>query len=235
MLLAIDTSTRYAGVCLRDDQRVVASRSWHSPRNHTRELLPAIQQVLEQAGVSLDSLKAIAVSLGPGGFSALRVGMSVAKGMAFSLGLPMVGVRTLELEAYPYAPIGLPTCPMLDVGRGEVAAALFLPAEEGWRKVIEEAIWEPEGLVESLSNEGYRQVVFCGEGVQGKEAFGREALGGAALVVLPYNPASRLWALAEIGWTRYYGGQLADVANLQPFYLRRPSIGAPPRYRSVRS
>ena len=235
MLLAIDTSTRYAGVCLRDEQWVVASVSWRSAHNHTRELMPAIQQLLRQRGSEVGALRAIAVALGPGGFSALRVGMSVAKGLAFSLDVPLVGVETLEMEAYPYATTGVPTSPLLDVGRGEVAAAVFGQVDGVWRKVVEAAIRTPEDLVETIKGHGYERVLFCGEGVQGREAFLKEALRDEALVVTPHVAAVRLWALAQLGWQRYTSGQFDDVAALQPFYLRRPSIGTPRAPRPVKS
>ncbi len=81
MLLAIDTSTRYAGVALADEERVVSCRVWYSNMNHTMELMPQIAESLEAQDIDVASLEGVAVALGPGGFSALRVGMSVAKGL----------------------------------------------------------------------------------------------------------------------------------------------------------
>ena len=177
MLLAIDTSTRYGGVCLRDEKRVVASLTWYSPRNHTRELLPAIQQILKQAECSASMLSTVMVALGPGGFSALRVGVSVAKGMALSLGIPLVGAGTLEMESYPYAEMGLPVCPLLDMGRGEVAAALYSSVDGEWRKVMGEEVQSVEALVESLRHRAHERVLFCGEGLEGREEALRAVLG----------------------------------------------------------
>ena len=125
MLLAIDTSTRYAGVALSEDGRVVSSRSWWSAVNHTAELMPAVSQLLGAAGVAVNDLEGIAVALGPGGFSALRVGMSVAKGLALASGKPLVGIGTLDAEAQPYWQTGLPVCALLDAGRSEVSSAHF--------------------------------------------------------------------------------------------------------------
>ena len=86
MLLAIDTSTAYAGVLLWDDGRPVYSLTWRSAYNHTSLLMPAVRHSLQQLGISARELEAVAVALGPGGFSALRVGISAAKGLALPLG-----------------------------------------------------------------------------------------------------------------------------------------------------
>ena len=102
MLLAIDTTTRSASVALFDGTHVVASRSWRSVVNHSAELMPSVIQVLQSRDATTPSLDAVAVALGPGGFSALRTGLSVAKGMAMASRLPIIGVSSLELEAYPF-------------------------------------------------------------------------------------------------------------------------------------
>ena len=233
MLLAIDTSTRHAGVCLRNDERVVCSLSWYSTQNHTRELLPAIENVLGRIGGGTSALQAVAVASGPGGFSALRVGMSVAKGLAMPTGLPVVVAGTLECEAYPYASTGLPVCPLLDVGRGEVATARFLRQHESWMRVSEERICSPDEF-SGLSADTSGPFVVCGEGVTGREQQLREALEERALIA-GGSPAGRLWALAELGWRKLIAGETEDLATLQPFYLRRPTIGRPAAPRVVSS
>ena len=130
MLLAIDTSTRFAGVALADVEQVVACRVWRSRTNHSAELMPAAAQILKDHDTPPSSLSGIAVALGPGGFSALRVGLSVAKGLAAACSLPLVGVGTLRLEAFPYLGSGMPVCAMVEAGRGEVAAAVFGPEDD---------------------------------------------------------------------------------------------------------
>ena len=133
MLLAIDTSTRYAGIALADENRVVSIRAWYSVVNHSKELMPGVQQALKERDITPSQLDAVAVALGPGGFSALRVGLSAAKGLALIGGSPIIGVGTLDLEAFPYRDTGLEVCTLLDAGRGEVASALFAPDGERTR------------------------------------------------------------------------------------------------------
>ena len=134
MLLAIDTSTAYAGVLLWDDGRPVYSLTWRSAYNHTSRLMPAVRHSLQQAGISARELEGVAVALGPGGFSALRVGISAAKGLALPFGMPLVGVGTLEAEAYPYAETGSPVCPLLNIGRRDMAWACYQKVNGDWRE-----------------------------------------------------------------------------------------------------
>ena len=220
MLLAIDTSTRYAGIALADDRRVIDVQAWHSTVNHTSELMPAVANLLGRRGLKPTSLDAVAVALGPGGFSSLRVGVSAAKGMALAGRLPLLGVGTLDLEAHPYSESGKLVCPMLDAGRGEVASALM--GADGVR-VREDTICLPGDLMDSVPG----VTLYCGEGVGPHADLIKKRMGPKAVVINWSGPASRLNALVEIARQRMEVGDQDDLATLQPYYLRMPSIGAP--------
>ena len=221
MLLAVDTSTRYAGVAICQEGRVLSCRSWYSKVNHTAELMPAVSQTLRHHGLAVGDVSGLAVALGPGGFSALRVGMSVVKGLAVTTGKPVVGLGTLDLEAYPYLQTGLPVCALLDAGRKEVASALFGP--DGHR-MREDMVCPVQELVDSI----VEPTLFCGEALSNWGGFIRECLGPIA-VVAGHAPIQRIWALCELGWRRLVAGDVSDLATLQPTYLRMPSIGGPKR------
>lgn len=226
MFLAIDTSTSYAGIALGAEGRLVSLHSWFSSVSHTVELMPAIAESLRSQGLSAGDLTGIAVALGPGGFSALRVGMSVAKGLAMTARKPVVGVGTLDLEAFPYLNSGMPVCALLDAGRQEVASAHFGP--DG-RRAREDMICPPQALFEAVT----QTTIFCGEGMQTRVQTVTEGLGTLAVVVKP-APGSRLWALLEMGGQRLAAGEVDDLDSLQPNYLRMPSIGGPKRRDWVR-
>lgn len=221
MLLAIDTSTRYAGVALAGDSRVLNCRSWFSTVNHTAELMPAISFLLREQGLAPRDLTGISVALGPGGFSALRVGVSAAKGLALALGIPLIGIGTLDLEALPLRDSGLPVCAWLDAGRKEVATALF---GGGGVRIREDLIGTPEELLDGIME----QTIFCGEGVSPWTGLIQQKLGPRAIVVKP-NPVARTCSLAELGAQEFAAGRVDDLATLQPYYLRMPTIGGPKR------
>jgi tRNA threonylcarbamoyladenosine biosynthesis protein TsaB len=238
MLLAIDTSTRYAGVALSGPSgeagsgggvRTIYGHSWYSAHNHTVELMPAVSRALTGQGLAVKDLSGVAVALGPGGFSAIRVGISTAKGLALPLKLPLVGVGTLELEAYAYAGVGLPVRPLIDAGRGEVATALFKGPRSAWGKLEEERVCSIEELAASV----FEPTLLCGEGVQSRGSHLLEALGDRVVLVDGYTPTTRLWSLGAVSGLRLGRGEADDPGALQPMYLRRPSIGQPRVPRTV--
>ncbi len=223
MLLALDTSTRYAGVALVNEDRVVASHAWHSVYNHTSELMPSVVNILERGGLTAAGLDGVAVALGPGGFSALRVGISAAKGLALVAKKPIIGVGTLDLEAYPYLDSGVRVCALLEAGREECATALF---DGNGIRTREDRVCTSGELLAEVAEEVDGPVIFCGEGVVPWREEIAGALGVRAQIVRS-TPAARVWALAEIGQSRLIAGETNDLTTLQPEYLRMPSIGVP--------
>lgn len=223
MTLAIDTSTRQSAVALYADGAVRGELAWVSEQGHTRELLPAIEALLRHVHASLDDVDGLAVALGPGGFTALRVGLSVAKGLVFARGLSLVGVGTLEVAAYPFGATSLPIWAMVDAGRGEIAVARFRRVDGAWRRE------EPEHLttLDSLCARVEEPSLFCGELTPAVEAALRKRLGKLALVPPPAARRRSAGVLAELGAERLARGERDNADALQPLYLRRPSITAP--------
>ena len=224
MYLIIDTSTRHGAVGLWRGEAFARMSAWHTERNHTAELMPAIQALLAQEGRSLEELEGIAVAVGPGGFSALRAGMSAAKGLAFALGVPLVGVSTLEASAYPYRTGDYPVCALLKAGRDLVAWARFQQTASGWRRRTPDQITPVQELLRSSG----RHTLFCGEGVAAYGGQLLEAMGRRAHLTAPVPPVDRLQGAAAIAIARLKRGESDSIAGLQPHYLRAPAI-TPPR------
>jgi len=99
MLIAIDTSTRLIGVALYDGVQIVSEMVWLSQQYHTVELAPTVSSLIDRAGIPLSDLKVVVVALGPGSFTGLRIGISLAKGMALAGRLAIVGIPTLDVLA----------------------------------------------------------------------------------------------------------------------------------------
>ncbi len=225
MLLAIDTSTRWGGVALCEDGQPVSSTCWRSNRHHTEELMPSISSLLSARNLAMRDLQGIGVALGPGGFSALRVGLSTAKGLAMPLGLPLVGVGTLDCEYFPWRAMGLAVQPILDIGRGNVATARYAPSGPDWRKVAGEHISDPEELLASLQREG--PTILCGEGVSSFWDTLKAGLPAGSMLMPFTTSASRLAALGAIAESKLREGDSSPMAALEPLYLRPPNIGPP--------
>ena len=223
MEISIDTSTRYASIVLSDNGTIQAELSWYSQQNHTVELAPSIAEMMWGNKSKLDDLKSVFVAKGPGGFSALRVGMSFAKGLAESLGAPLIGVSTLHAEAFPYLTHDSPVCPMVMVGRNQFAYCLFELMEGSWDIVVPESILSVEEIFTSMP-EG---TVFCGEGVLNitDQGFGPEQFQDKT--VQPWNSNVRASSVLAIGWDEYLSGSGSQIHPLEPTYLRQPTIGRP--------
>ncbi len=224
MLLALDTSTRQAGVALYDDKRgLVAEYNWLSANRHTEELLPAVAQVMAQAGLAPRELTAVGVALGPGSFTGLRVGLAAAKGLALAHGLSLVGVSTLDFTAYPHQAQPVPVVALVQAGRGRVYWAAYAHGPAGW------AAQEPAGLatVEALASRIVRATVFVGEVTPAVQETLTHFLGRARAHFLPPALAvRRAGHLAELAWGRLNAGQKDDPATLSPIYLQQPD-GSP--------
>ena len=240
MLLSIDTSSRYGGAALSTvDGHVVEARMWRSTANHTAQLMPAVAELLSARDIRAAELTAVAVALGPGPFSALRVGVSAAKGLAMAGGFPIFGVDTLLLEAWRYLdrtalgqpPVESGVASWLDAGRNEIAAGVF---GAGGERTTDDRVAAPADLL-AEDTSGPSATIYCGEAAWARRIeIAARAGGDIPCVVMPWTPADRLWALADVAGRGMGKGAPDDPATLQPYYLRMPTIGAPRRRDLVR-
>jgi len=223
MQLAIDTSTDTASIALVQDGEVLAELTWHCGQNHTVELLPRLTYLLNQTGVNLQSTSCVIVAKGPGSFNGLRVGISTAKGLAFSLGIPIVGISTLEVAAYQHAETGLPICPVFNAGRGEIATAMYQKKHNKWCQLIAEHITTVDALCSQITT----KTIFCGEFTPLIATQLRKQLKQRAIIPPSAARLRRASFLAELGLQRLKAGSHDNPATLQPLYLRRPPITKP--------
>ena len=224
MEINIDTATRYASVSLSSEGEVIAALSWRSAQNHSVELVPAMRLVMEQAGVQMDAIEAVFVVRGPGGFSALRVGISVAKSLAVGRGIPLVGIGTLEVEASPYLGLGLPVCAAVGASRSSVYAATF----DGGLSEAATSNLRVESH-EELASSVDRPTLFCGEAVEGLADMLKESLGDAAIIANSSSPTRRPAVVAQLGHSQMQATGGEDPAFLQPQYMRSAQINSAKR------
>ena len=220
MHLAIDTSTDTAGIAIADELNILAELTWSCRQNHSVELMPRLTKLLEQGKIKFEDIKGIVVAIGPGSFNGLRVGVSTAKGIAFSLGIPVAGISTLEMTAYAHCSTGLPVCPVINAGRSEVGAALFQKTGEEWQKIKPEHIT----TITELCGETHTDTIFCGELTQSAIDELTAALGEKAVIPSPCARLRRCGFLSELGYFRLKNGSCDNPAALQPIYLKKPPI-----------
>ena len=223
MYLAIDTATNNLGVALLEGQELVGEVTWRSRHNHSAELIPTLLQLLERGKADLQSLSGIIVAKGPGSFNGLRVGITTAKGLAMSLGIPLAGIGTLEAWAYPYVGTGLPVCAIQEAGRGEVAAALYRWRDGRSEVMIPEHITTVKDLCQHINE----PTIICGDMSEDTRTGLEESLGEAARLVEAQSLPHCARYLGELGRLKIERGEVDDPSTLQPLYLRRPSITQP--------
>jgi tRNA threonylcarbamoyladenosine biosynthesis protein TsaB len=210
MLLAIDTSTTQTGLACYDERGVLGECTWHSGRDHTAQLLPQLTLLLRHIGRASSTISAVAVALGPGSWSGLRVGMSTAKGLALARGLPIVGVGTLEALAYQHQRRGATIAPLIRLGR-ERFATTGLSTHEPRNVSLAELCAEING-----------RALFCGDIDDEVREVLRLKLGERAQFPTSAANLRRPGYLAELAWQRFQAGETDDVATLEPIYLGQP-------------
>jgi len=221
MLLAIDTSSAQIGLALIQGEQVLAELSWTSATRHTRELAPAVANMLARCGRKMEEVKALGVALGPGSFTSLRVGLAFVKGLALARSLALIGVPTLDVVAAALPLADRKLAAVLQAGRGRLALVWYAPGEDGWQAQGPAVVTTAAELEQKI----HKPVIVCGE----LTAEERACLGRKYRTISLASPAQcvrRPALLAEIAWRRWQAGQVDAPASLAPIYLH--TVGGPP-------
>ena len=213
-ILGIETSTFSGSVSISDDDTLLCEYVFNTGPRHNEVLIPTVERLLSDCGIGKDDLDAVCVSTGPGSFTSLRIGVSTAKALCYSLGADLAGVPSLEILASNALWSGTDVCAMTDAGRGEIFFSFY--ASEG-EEITKAKIATPESVCAGIRE----KTVFVGSAAMLHEELIRETLGKNA-VFLPGNlNTPRASGCALLGRKRILSGQKDDPFTLTPFYLRR--------------
>ncbi len=214
MLLAVDTSTAQLGLALYDGATVAAELTWTSRQRHTVELAPALSGLLGRVGLSMSGVSALAVALGPGSFTSLRVGLAFVKGLALARRIPLIGVPTLDAVAVSVPVQELPLAAVIQAGRGRIAVGRYKASENRW---------QAEGKIEATTADKLAESIHHPTLIVGElTAEERQRLARKRKNILLASPAQsvrRPALLAELAWARWQSGQTDDATSLAPIYL----------------
>ena len=226
LAVAIDTASEFAGLALFDSGRLISEHTWLSNRNHSRELLPGLDWLLQRAGRDKKEIGSVFICLGPGSYAGLRVGLSTAKALAFGLDAKIAGVGRLVADAFPF--LGLIQGRVFAVhaaGRAELAWAAYSRSDaEAAHEEIAPRLGPMEELLESVEVND----LVCGELATLPEPL------MASLKDRETDPVEvrpfRAYAVGVLGRVCLAAGQVDLADSLVPLYLREPAIGPqPPR------
>ena len=223
-ILAIDATEQQCSVALTLGDSVSVSRSEFQPRKHSELLLPMVDAILKESQMPGSELDAVAVTVGPGAFTGVRIGCSVAQGLAFGWRLPMVPI--LSLEALVHSMIK--TSPaslflgLLDARLGEVYAALYESTDSILSPVIEPCLVSPKQLNAFLLSKVCnfdRPLLALGSGlVHEKTVF--QSIDGASISHYPSQQVSAV-DVAQLALKKFNNGETIDCLALEPNYLRK--------------
>lgn len=213
MLLAVDTSTAQIGLAIYDGSQVIGEYAWRSSQRHTVELAPAVFELLARCGLTADAIRVLAVALGPGSFTSLRVGISLVKGLAISRKLPLIGIPTLDILAAAQPPSRFPLAVVIQAGRGRLAVGWYKSSKKGWQAKGAARVVTLDMLADEIKS----PTIVCGE----LTSVERAKLAESANIQLasPAQSVRRPAILAELAWARWQAGHVDDEATLAPIYL----------------
>jgi tRNA threonylcarbamoyladenosine biosynthesis protein TsaB len=220
MILCLETATPVCSVALCDNSGIVLVRESHDVKSHARQLTLFIEEILREAEISPEELEAVAVSKGPGSYTGLRIGVSVAKGIAYGASVPLIGVDTTRsmfngIIRNTYEKHGTDSnslfCPMIDAKRMEVYYSLFDANGAVIKGISAEVISEKSfsEISESV------KIVFFGDG--SKKCYG---VTGHKNSVFDNDFIISATCMCKTVLEKYSSVQLEDVAYFEPFYLK---------------
>jgi len=232
MILGIDTSTTIASVALVERGKIICeestsdlgpngSRASAARANHAEVVLPLIDKLLGRAALGLADVTAFAVTIGPGSFTGLRIGLSTAKGLTYGVDVPVVGIPTLLAFAARVNDREGLICPLLDARKREVYAALFRRTDRGVERISDDVVATPDRVVESVQAvAGAAACLFIGDGARVYKNAIEEALGDRALFTSGDSYPSTAAAAARLGEQKILSGEREAAGSLAPVYLR---------------
>lgn len=213
-ILAIETSTQVCSVALFEGGKLLALKEESGAYSHAEKLAVFIEDLFKQTGLSAENLDAVAVSKGPGSYTGLRIGVSLAKGLCYGLNIPLISIDTLKsmaLGAAKTVPKEGLLCPMIDARRMEVYTAL-LDTDLSYIKPVEAVVVEAEFLKSELES---KLVYIFGNGAE--KCLSVIAHNNLILLANELPSASKMGALAL---EKYQNKDVEDVAYFEPFYLK---------------
>ncbi len=182
-----------------------------------------VEELLDRAALKLEHLAAVAVGIGPGSFTGLRIGLGYAKGLAWAGGQAIFGINSLDSLAlgttlHHEARPGTIVCPILDARKGEVYAALYRTTTAGLEKISDDMVVSPGDLIARIDDE----VIFVGEGVSACGRWLVEAMGSRATILDKSDGHWRGMMVAALAASRLVDNEADSILNLQPSYVRSP-------------
>ena len=216
-ILGIETSTMTGSVAIITEQQLIVEQTINTKITHAERLITTIDDTLRAASLTIREIDGIAVSSGPGSFTGLRIGVTTAKSLAYSIRKPIVAVSSLDALSSQFFYTSYLICPMLDARKKEVYSACYRNSGAKVQRVSEYAVITPANLLKGI----HEPTLFLGDGVMPYRREIASTLGESAIFADAAHLLPRGSLVAKLGCDRLLAGEQDDCSALTPFYLRQ--------------
>ena len=218
-ILALDGSGVSASVAILEDQKLVAEYTINYKLTHSHTLMPMINEICTMVNEDLSTIDAIGVTSGPGSFTGLRISAGTAKGMAFGLDIPIVGIPTLDAIAHNIPYTDHLICPIMDARRKHVYTALYKWEDEKLKRLTDHMVIPMDDMIKMIADQD-QQVIFMGDGIEVYEEAIKEALGDKVYFAPPSLRLQRASTVAIMAMEKALKGEVESHMDFAPTYLR---------------
>ncbi|KPK77344.1 MAG: hypothetical protein AMJ89_02570 [candidate division Zixibacteria bacterium SM23_73] len=216
-VLGVDTSTMTAGIGIVEEDEVLVEVKFSVKITYSEILLSCIDQALKNVSLKIDDMDGFAISIGPGSFTSLRIGLSTLKGLSFATGKPLVSVLSLDALAYLSLYCQYPVVTMLDAKKNQVYAAIYETKDGELKRQSDYLVIGVEDLVKRISH----KTLFVGSGAKLYQKKLIELLKDKAYFSQAERSLPSGATVAFLGSKKLILGQFEDIVNLEPLYLRK--------------
>ena len=218
--MGIDTSTKFCNLSLIEDEDIIVEHAINDSRKkHSSILVPTIKDLLKTIDLKIEEINGIAVSIGPGSFTGLRIGLCVAKGLCYTRSLPLLGIPTLDAMAFPLKEIPYLICPVLESKKDEIYDVVFRGGES-LQRIMDYKCEDIQSLLARLSPLKEKKI-FLGDGIKNYRDIIKEKIGKDALFIDSQLNLPVATSIAFLGLNKIKKGEEDDISTLSPFYLRK--------------
>ncbi len=233
-LLAVDTTSSRGGLALLNSKKVEALCQLELGKKHAERLIELIDYLLKLTGCTLNDLDGFAISIGPGSFTGLRIGVSTIKGFAFAIGKPVVAVPTLDAMAASCAYQSKLICPMINARRKEVYTALYRCSGALPERISEMVAEKPDKWLAKIA-ENQKDILFSGDGANLYADLIYEKLSNQAQILPLHLRDGFVSAVGSIGLRKLEQGQTEDLSSFEPLYLRAADAALPTKATFIKN
>lgn len=224
LILAIDSATPVAGIALIDEKQLIREEFVNYKKTHSETLMPMVDQILHDCDRSLQDLTALAVTIGPGSFTGLRIGLGAVKGLSLAVGIPVVGISTLEVLAHNIVFSDTLVCPLLNARKQEVYTGFYdnhgvYPIKLGGERACSPQVFVDLAR-EKAEEIGCSGITLLGDGFHPYEEFFRDSLGDRLCAVPAHLMLIRAAALASLAMERVKRDDYDEINQMRPSYVR---------------